>query len=409
MSTIAKVRRERYISSPAPHVSADLETEYTGQGLVRREILTREASSDLSTDAKIRYSYDNGKTWSDWKDDPSFMSTQGRLTLEEMEFARVFDPTSGKMVRMLFQRLLPPNLQESLANDTYYDHQIFQISDDDGMTWDSGQLLQYEEGDPFDPNNWDNPGYLTKNGMYGGYNILPMSNGDLLYAASVTMPFKNKNGVAESVCGIYCFSGHWDKDLGNYTWTRSEPIAVSKDISSRGLMEACLAELSDGRILLELRGSCTEVTPGRKWISVSSDHGFTWTDPTDFKYDDGEQFYAPSAFAKMLRSSKTGKLYWIGNITPTPPNASLPRYPLLIAEVDETIPALKRSTVTVIDDYNPEKDTNLLQLSNFGVFENRETQEIEIYLTRFGENGQNDEIIPDFWTAHVYKYVLTLL
>ena len=33
-----------------------------------------------------------------------------------------------------------------------------------------------------------------------------------------------------------------------------------------------------------------------------------------------------------------------------PPRANSPRYPLVIAEVDESIPALARSTVTPIDD-----------------------------------------------------------
>jgi len=38
-------------------------------------------------------------------------------------------------------------------------------------------------------------------------------------------------------------------------------------------MEPCIAELSNGALLLEMRGSSTEFTAGRKWISVSRDRG----------------------------------------------------------------------------------------------------------------------------------------
>lgn len=41
-----------------------------------------------------------------------------------------------------------------------------------------------------------------------------------------------------------------------------------------------------------------------------------------------------------------------------------------------------------------------LQLSNFSLLENRETKEIEIYLTRYGENPT------DFWGADAYRYTL---
>jgi hypothetical protein len=59
----------------------------------------------------------------------------------------------------------------------------------------------------------------------------------------------------------------------------------------------------------------------------------------------------------MLRDSITGKLCWFGNICPEPPNGNWPRYPLIIAEVDENKAALKRSTVTAIDDRNPARAT----------------------------------------------------
>ena len=121
--------------------------------------------------------------------------------------------------------------------------------------------------------------------------------------------------------------------------------------------------------------------PGRKWISISKDGGKKWSQVSDLRFDTGEQFYSPSAFSKMIRSSKTNKLYWIGNISDTPPKGNAPRYPLVIAEIDEVNNALRKDTLTTIDARGP-SDTAALQLSNFSLLEDRETKQLEIYLTR---------------------------
>ncbi|HJN13057.1 MAG TPA: hypothetical protein QF564_30555, partial [Pirellulaceae bacterium] len=110
---------------------------------------------------------------------------------------------------------------------------------------------------------------------------------------------------------------------------------------------------------------------------------------------------SPSSIHRMIRHSTTGKLYWIGNISSAPPRGNSPRYPLVIAEVDEEIPAIRRDTVTLIDDRR-KADSSKLQLSNFSLLENRENQHLEIYLTRLGENPA------DFWGADAYKYTLRL-
>ena len=65
-------------------------------------------------------------------------------------------------------------------------------------------------------------------------------------------------------------------------------------------------------------------------------------------------------------------------------------------------PSFKKDTVTVIDNRDPEQDSEHLQLSNFSLLENRETQEMEVYLTRLGERGGG----PDIWTADACKYTL---
>jgi hypothetical protein len=105
----------------------------------------------------------------------------------------------------------------------------------------------------------------------------------------------------------------------------------------------------------------------------------------------------------MIRHSVTKKLYWFGNICMTPPSGNSPRYPLVLAEVDETTAALKRSTVTAIDDRQPGQGD--VQFSNFALLENRETHELELYLTTYGQEPNSD----DWASADSYKYTLTLV
>ena len=140
-------------------------------------------------------------------------------------------------------------------------------------------------------------------------------------------------------------------------------------------------------------------------MSVSKDGGLTWEDITDLRFDTGGQFYSPGAMARTIRSSRTGKLYCFLNISDLPVDGNNPRYPLYVAEIDEENLCLKRDTLTIIDDRDPEKDSEYLQLSNFGLFEDRETQRVELAMTRLGAEGSGD----DLWTADTYKYIIDFL
>ena len=86
----------------------------------------------------------------------------------------------------------------------------------------------------------------------------------------------------------------------------------------------------------------------------------------------------------------------------------MPRHPLVIAEIDEQLQALKRDTVTVIDalDFStaPEADMAELQLTNFAMMENRESGEFEIYMTRYWRPKDRQ-----VWLGDVYRYVLSVL
>jgi hypothetical protein len=419
MAAIAKVNREVYVPSPKEGVSAVVSTKYTGRGLWREETLSYQASSDWSDTHQMRTSEDGGRTWSEWRMFRKEWPMQGGFTKTESPCARCYDPESGKMVQFVFQRILIGEGTEALAKSwtqeapTYFDHNFWQISDDEGRTWGGPHQLRYEDGPFFDPDDWGNNEYLRTNRMYGCYNAVATREGTIVYPACEVPLEITDRGKKETVGAVLCFIGKWQKAANIYQWELADPIYVPHRISGRGLQEPCITQLSDGRLFLMMRGSNVVVksdpwkgeveSPGRKWMSLSEDGGRTWTPVTDLRYDTGEQFYSPAAFAKMLRHSRTGKLYWFGNITPAPPDGNRPRYPLYIAEVEESIPAIKKETLTVIDDRDPKMDPELVQFSNFNLFEHPETGQIELYMTRYGETPGN------MWTANAYKYAITLV
>jgi len=341
----------------------------------------------------------------------------GGFSKEQYPFACCYDPASGRTVQFLFQRYLAGAAPEALSalwrtgRQTFFDHNFWQVSDDEGRTWSEMRQLRYEAGGHDDSGRPGDPTYLTTNQMYGAYTAVPTRQGTVVYPASGVPMQTRYRGRDETVSGVLCFIGTWDAARETYHWDVSKRICVPHRVSGRGLLEPAVAELTDGRLLLEMRGSTMAIEsewkgktecPGRRWISVSEDGGRSWSEVADLRYDTGEQFYSPSALAMLLRHSGTGKLYWFGNITPSPPEGNLPRYPLYVAEIDETLPALKRDTLTVIDDYDRDHDSSQIQLSNFKLFENRATGDIELYMTRLGERASH-------WLhASAYKYTLTL-
>ena len=398
---IATVSKELYIPSPREGVPAILWTSYVGNGLRRLEHKTDEVGSDVYVNPWERYSDDNGRTWTEWQQQPKSDYVQGDLSRALMHLAFCHDPVSQRTVHLVMEVLR--------AGESRYLHTFHRSSQDEGRTFTPYKLLRFEDGPEQDPENWAKPEYVGANSVYGGYNLIPLRNGTIITACcGQRVTVTNAEGEKEKVGGIRCWIGRWDAEREEYDWDISEPVAVPKSICAGGLCEGYLAELQSGELLLEMRGTNTEVTPGHKWISVSRDGGHTWSDVTDLRYDDGTQFYAAAAMARMIRSTRTGKLYWVGNISPEPPQGGLPRHPLHMAEIDETLYALRRSTVTILDTVDPEIDspeTTRVNLSNFRIFENRETGDFEMYMARYGQHGPRR---PAFWTADVYKYLIHL-
>ncbi len=367
---IVAVQKSVYLHTS--EASTWMTMEYVGPNLQLLETNAVMPIGDVLSNVKQRLSTDNGKTWSTFQPLPgTLVDYNGVEARESPGMARFYDAQAGVLVETWTQLLKSW-------------HTCWRISKDYGTTWNSPQLLRYEAGAEFDPRNPLDPDYLLNNRGYGGNNIIKLSGGKLLTSVGYA---RGPDGYT----GSLCFIGTWNPAAEDYQWTPSNRVAVSPD-QSRFLTESEVAQLKDGRVLVIWRGSNTETTPGRKWYSVSTDGGMNLSTPAELKYDDGSSFYSPSSYHRMIRSSLTDKLYWIGNITATPPVGPSPRSPLVIAEVSETrpIPSLKKSTVSSIDGPPLGEDG---MFSNFSLSEDRQTHKLNLYMML--DDGKS------------YKYVVT--
>ena len=410
-----EVSKEVYVKHPAPGVAAEVKSYYTRTRLI--EIHTTKGGGHAPKNPRVRESSDNGRTWSALEP-PS--ETKYRPTGRNPRWGNnervLHDPVAGQHVSIWWSIT---TVKTAPKRHRYYNHSWYRLSGDDGRTWGSPRQLRYEAGPEYDAAHPYDTSFLERNlATVHAHCAMRHSNGTLVVAAvGIKIPEDDDDPDQAGKYGSYdkparcrdlggaCFVGRWDKQRRAYEWNRGNCVWLPRSVACRGLMEAAVAELRDGRVLVVYRGSNTAKTPGRKWYALSSDGGMTLSKVQELKYDDGTRFYSPSSYHRMLRNSATGRLYWIGNTCGNPPSGNSPRYPLVIAEVDETTPALKRSTLTVIDDYLP-SDSKDLQLSNFSLIENRHTHNFELYLTRIGEKGLLKDP-KEFWEADCYRYTLS--
>jgi hypothetical protein len=294
--------------------------------------------------------------------------------------------------RHLAMMLLTRGIDDTIHG--YMDYKLwYSLSRDGGRTYDAERpLVQRGEGySSTHPNRYT---WIGKNSFC--FATLPpflvrLSNGTILlpcYYAPLDDKSQYYNPRQTSTYSlVFCLIGTWNEAHSDIDWEVTEPIRVTPEQSSGGLSECGVIELRDrpGQVFMAIRGGNegdqTGAVPCVKWKTLSRDYGQTWSEPTPLTFSDGTPFWSPTAQAMFLRSSHTGKAYWIGNIARVRPRAGWPRYPLVIAELDEEALGLRRETVTVIDDRGPE-DGSDMQLSNFGFLEDPVSGHILVMLTR---------------------------
>ena len=237
--------------------------------------------------------------------------------------------------------------------------------------------------------------------MLGDVPCLPMSRKDGTILLPVETTPLGPDGTLYNPTSGYTYTDvavvHARWKGKHLEWQTADPIKGDPGRCTRGMDEATIETLADGRLILVMRGSNARKTtlPGYRWVSYSSDGGWHWTKPTPWTYTDGDPFYSPSSCSQLLRHSN-GKLYWLGNISPTNPQGNRPRFPFFVGEVDQDSGLLIRASLIKVDDRQP-RESELLALSSPYAREDRETKQIALHMTRMFA-------FPDGWRGDAFLY-----
>ena len=392
---------------------------YLDDGLRLAERHTVASENDFLNGVWVRESPDNGRTWGEWKDvyTDTLKVLPGGDELFGSDFSgygmNLYDPASGCRVFTTLETVFLDGHVEAFrqfweeGRAHYFSHSYFCWITPDGKT--HKQMIAFEEGKDLDPENPRDPDFLYKNRTRPGC-IRVASDGDLMFPLMVIVPSccrilgLDVNDVFPScpqiMHGLMLARAHWNAAEETYELSFSRPVVLSDVLSSRGTDEPTVCELPSGRIVIVFRGSntvCEEwntrispKAPNFKWYTYSDDGGKTLVTPMPWHFDTREVVYSSASISDFFHSSKTGKDYWIGNITdPTMTDGNSIRYPLYICEVDPTYGYLLKDTLTVIDTRR-EGETELVELSNFHLFEDRETGILRVMLAKIGQHCTGD-------------------
>ena len=343
--------------------------------------------SDGYDDYAVSVGYDNGRTWSAeevrWK---SYTMPEGRIRFAEP--AAFFDPDTQKLIVLTDRALYP---KDKLNVDADYTL-VLDIYDPKTRAWSERSELKF-------------PG---QRGPAMSFSFpLKTTSGRLLFpgmrkavdAAGNAVHFKKGWATVDEMVTVI---GEYRGDEIN--WRLGQPLSVPPETSSRGLNENALTQLPDGRIAAVCRGdnSAFPEKPGYKWLSFSRDDGETWSPATPLPATGGEPIESGSNGSALVRSIKNGRLYWMGNLAlrGERANGNWPRSPLVIVEVQEEPFALKRDTIFVVDErgFN---DSPRVQMSNFRFYQDRETGDVVIFLTRYGEKSEKEWMVADYYRYRV--------
>ena len=357
--------------------------------------------SDTVDVAYVRRSHDGGQTWSEPEEWPTRFDDDNGTRRRHPRGGYV-DPQTGRYISMWTEGVLPNDdpLEGMMQWKLHYS-----VSEDGGDT-DLVNEQIIHMGEAYDAVHHLPGVTVGKNCvMIGdlGQRPLTRSDGVILFPVQSTPTgpdgVYHNPGAGLTYTDCLMLMGTWDGD--RLVWTASERVEGDPTRTTRGLIEPTIAELSDGSILMVMRGSndVRPEWPAHKWVSRSYDGGQSWTKAEPWTYEDGHAFFSPSACSQLIPHSN-GKLYWMGNLTPENPTGNRPRYPIVIGEVSLETGCLMGETVTILDDRQAE-DSERLTLSNFYAREG-DDGELWLYLPRFFQASESN------WTTGLMQYHVVL-
>ena len=282
----------------------------------------------------------------------------------------------------------------------------YQVSTDNGATYDTirpiiQQGAGYNASHPIGPiqaglTDFRSSEWIPPLRMSNGEIIVPFQY-SMLNAAG-TDYYNPYNTTTFTQSGVMI--AKWNTANTDIEWKLGGTVSLDSQISSRGLIEPAVVETNTpGRLLMVMRGSNENNTSAasRNWKTVSDDYGRTWSPVTPMTYSDGSSLFSPSAMSDVRKHSVNHKLYWFGNIIGSNADGNSPRYPLVIAEIDETTLGIIPGSSTLIAAYTPGApyfDTTQVQFSNFTVVEHPTTHHFIISFTRVDFGKPQSQWIP---------------
>jgi hypothetical protein len=365
-------------------------TKPTGGDMLSIE--QRWSRSDTIDASYLRTSRDNGRTWSAPQMSPTGEKRPNGMWRKHPR-AGFIDPHTRQYLEFWNEGVLP-------SDDPLEGMKIWTMRYRIG---DKGPVQAVvHEGAEYSIEHCMPGVWLGKNAvMLGDSASIPVATGDGRILLPVEVSPLDKDGKLYNPAGGYTYSdamvihGRWQG--GKLVWKASDRVIGDPARSTRGMVEPTVEALDDGRMMMVMRGSNDKnhALPSRRWISYSTDGGWKWTKPDPWTYSNGEPFFSPSSCSQLLKHS-SGRLFWLGNITPENPKGNRPRYPFLVGEVDRKSGLLLKNTVRTVDDRQP-GESEILTLSNFYAREDRETRNIALHMTRMFA-------FPDGWVGDAMLY-----
>jgi hypothetical protein len=188
--------------------------------------------------------------------------------------------------------------------------------------------------------------------------------------------------------------GFWQD--GHLVWDAiSNKVGVTHEQSDRGVYEATVAEMTDGRCLMVMRMSNHGgKVKGCKMFSVSADQCRTWSAARPLTYDDGSWMYSSASNGILLRHS-SGRIFYCGVITQANTSSNSPRWPVCLAEIDQKSLTVRRASVRVVATRRTDEPSSV-QYVNHGVYEDKETSNLVVLTPRLLPKQMKDTAIEKY-------------
>ena len=337
--------------------------------------------------SKKGFSEDNGQNWRKYSYIPDFQSGLP-YGYRRNRVVSLLDHFTGRIITII-NSLDTPDLDPSIneppvAQSTYYLR--YSVSNDAAKTWlHEDPIIQ--EGN-YSVRNPIEGVVIGNNSIYlGDIGCVPIvtKKGKILVPAQTTLAAPDSGllnpGGGWTYTDVIILIGTWTED-NKLSWKISQRVEADPKRSTRGMIEPTLLELQDGRILVVMRGSnggafdTQYKLPSYRWFSVSEDGGETWSKPEPWGFEDGELFFSPSSMSRLFKHS-SGRCFWVGNMSNVNCQGNLPRYPIVIAEINtENLKLIPSSLLKYDFQRGEDFRQGRLDLCHMAVMEDRETKEI---------------------------------